>query len=188
MRAGLAAVALCLVLGNLAGVREWLQADDPPGDYDWFGASRVIPDTINEFPSFSFMLGDLHAHVLALPFTLLALALRAAGRARRAARRPGAGARSPRRWPPALARRRALRDQLVVLSGRRGAAGRRRRRLAARTRGATGGAAFGAVWLVLVLVASVVLVLPFWLDFDPAARGIGAVDRAPRRSRAGPAT
>ena len=26
----------------------------PPGDYDWFGASRVIPDTINEFPAFSF--------------------------------------------------------------------------------------------------------------------------------------
>src|SRR5215211_123841 len=71
--AGLAAVALCLVLGNLAGAREWLQAGDPPGDYDWFGVSRVIPDTINEFPSFSFTLGDLHAHVLAIPFTMLAL-------------------------------------------------------------------------------------------------------------------
>ena len=71
-RAG--AVALCLVLGNLAGAREWLHADSPPGGYDWFGVSRVIPDTINEFPSFSFTLGDLHAHVLAIPFTLLALA------------------------------------------------------------------------------------------------------------------
>ena len=43
-------------------------------DYAWFDPSRVIPDTINEFPSFSFILGDLHAHVLALPFTVLALA------------------------------------------------------------------------------------------------------------------
>ena len=59
--------------------------------------SRVIPDTINEFPSFSFTLGDLHAHVLAIPFTLLALGVRAAGRARRPARRPRAGARWPRR-------------------------------------------------------------------------------------------
>src|SRR5215210_5639507 len=72
--AGLAAVALLLVLGNLAGAREWLRADNPPGDYDWFSVSRVIADTINEIPSFSFMLGDLHAHVLAIPFTLLALA------------------------------------------------------------------------------------------------------------------
>jgi len=61
-------------LGNLAGAREWLRADSPPGDYDWFAVSRVIPDTINEFPGFSFTLGDLHAHVLAIPFTLLALA------------------------------------------------------------------------------------------------------------------
>src|SRR3954469_929236 len=71
--AGLLAVAFTVVLGNLAGVREWVQAAHPPGDYDWFGVSRVIPGTINEFPTFSFVLGDLHAHALALPFTLLAL-------------------------------------------------------------------------------------------------------------------
>ena len=90
----------CLVLGDLAGAREWLDADNPPGGYDWFGVSRVIQDTINEFPAFSFKLGDLHAHLLAIPFTLLALGVRAAGRARRPARRRRAGARSPRRWPP----------------------------------------------------------------------------------------
>ena len=55
--AGLMAVVVCIVLGNLAGVREWLDAASPPGDYDWFGASRVITGTINEFPWFSFLLG-----------------------------------------------------------------------------------------------------------------------------------
>ena len=72
--AGLVGAALVAILGNLAGVRAWVRAADPPHDYAWFDPSRVIPDTINEFPSFSFILGDLHAHVLALPFTVLALA------------------------------------------------------------------------------------------------------------------
>ncbi len=52
----------------------------------WWRASRVIHDLdpagnsmgvqpINEFPGFSFLLGDMHPHVLALPFVLLALAV-----------------------------------------------------------------------------------------------------------------
>ncbi len=45
----------------------------------WWQASRVINDNgaeiIDEFPSFSFLLGDNHPHVLALPFVLLAVAL-----------------------------------------------------------------------------------------------------------------
>ena len=81
MFAGLVAAALVAILGNLAGVRSWIRAEDPPRDYAWFDPSRVIPDTINEFPAFSFLLGDLHAHVLALPFTVLALAFAHAGRA-----------------------------------------------------------------------------------------------------------
>lgn len=44
----------------------------------WWRASRVIPGTITEFPAFSFILGDLHAHVMAIPATLLAAALAAA--------------------------------------------------------------------------------------------------------------
>jgi len=49
----------------------------------WWRASRVVRDVIlgqdveviDEFPFFSFLLGDMHPHVLALPFVLLALAL-----------------------------------------------------------------------------------------------------------------
>ncbi len=50
----------------------------------WWRASRVVNDrdlngvhqeVIDEFPQFSFLLGDMHPHVLALPFVLLALAL-----------------------------------------------------------------------------------------------------------------
>ncbi|MFM2308829.1 MAG: hypothetical protein RLY87_950, partial [Chloroflexota bacterium] len=43
---------------------------------DWFmGPSRVIPSTITEFPFWSFLFGDLHAHVIAMPFLMLALVL-----------------------------------------------------------------------------------------------------------------
>ena len=50
----------------------------------WWRASRVIQDRnlagasteiIDEFPFFSYMLGDLHPHILAMPFDLLAIAL-----------------------------------------------------------------------------------------------------------------
>ncbi len=51
----------------------------------WWRASRVIMDydltnkwmgdVIDEFPFFSYLLGDLHPHVLAMPFNLLAIAV-----------------------------------------------------------------------------------------------------------------
>ncbi|MDY7079951.1 MAG: DUF2298 domain-containing protein [Chloroflexota bacterium] len=50
----------------------------------WWRASRVLQDytpwgmeqeVIDEFPVFSFILGDMHPHVLALPFVLLAVTL-----------------------------------------------------------------------------------------------------------------
>ncbi|HMA35352.1 MAG TPA: DUF2298 domain-containing protein [Chloroflexia bacterium] len=63
-------------------------------DFNWFAPSRIIQDyrttttlgqppqkekvgfeTINEFPAFSFLLGDMHPHVLALPLVLLVITL-----------------------------------------------------------------------------------------------------------------
>jgi YYY domain-containing protein len=171
--AGLAAVALCLVLGNLAGAKEWLDASNPPGGYDWFAPSRVIEDTINEFPAFSFNLGDVHAHLLAVPFTVLALAF--------ALQVALAGPRGDVAWrsvAEALAAGLAVGVLYAINSWSYPlAAGLLVLGVVVWMRGpeADGRRAFGAVWTVLVLLASVVLVLPFWLEFDAAARGIGAV-------------
>jgi YYY domain-containing protein len=44
-------------------------------EFFYFDASRVIPGTINEFPLFAWLNGDLHAHMMGLPFVLLAAAL-----------------------------------------------------------------------------------------------------------------
>ncbi|WP_135826930.1 DUF2298 domain-containing protein [Halorussus ruber] len=43
--------------------------------FGYWGPSRVIPGTINEFPLFSFLNGDLHAHMVSTPFMLLVAAL-----------------------------------------------------------------------------------------------------------------
>lgn len=43
----------------------------------WWRATRISPDanSITEFPFFSFLLGDLHPHVMALPFVLSVIGL-----------------------------------------------------------------------------------------------------------------
>ena len=57
----------------------------PQDNWWWFSISRIISYnntemfysdyTINEFPSFSVILGDIHPHILVLPFVLLAFSL-----------------------------------------------------------------------------------------------------------------
>jgi YYY domain-containing protein len=49
-----------------------------PRSFFYWDASRVIPGTVNEFPLFGFLNGDLHAHMTGTPFFLLGVALAAA--------------------------------------------------------------------------------------------------------------
>ncbi len=44
-------------------------------NYWYANATRFIPFTIHEFPSYSFVVSDVHGHVLSLPFVLLAIAM-----------------------------------------------------------------------------------------------------------------
>ena len=82
---GVLTAALVMLAGNLYVFHI---IGDPQALSFWKGmgwdATRVIQSsvdgklvdyTINEFPVFSFILGDLHPHVMALPFTLLATSL-----------------------------------------------------------------------------------------------------------------
>ena len=74
------------VLGAVAkftdGLNQWIGGKQLPIHTDWWywNATRVIPAAqgeagpINEMPFFTFLFGDLHAHAMALPYTLLALA------------------------------------------------------------------------------------------------------------------
>jgi YYY domain-containing protein len=50
----------------------WWRASRVLEDFDILGHSREI---IDEFPFFSYLLGDLHPHVLAMPFGLMAIGL-----------------------------------------------------------------------------------------------------------------
>ena len=44
-------------------------------EFDYWAASRVIPNTINEFPLWTFVFADLHPHMIAMPFGLLVVGL-----------------------------------------------------------------------------------------------------------------
>lgn len=46
-----------------------------PNGYWYPNATRFIPFTIHEFPLYSFVVADLHGHVLDIPFVLLTIAL-----------------------------------------------------------------------------------------------------------------
>lgn len=83
-----------------------IEPADRVADFNWWWPSRALWDAyaqrggervynITEFPFFSFWLGDMHPHVMALPWGLLAMAL---ALTTLAAREPPAFARGWRGW------------------------------------------------------------------------------------------
>jgi len=68
-------------LGELRVLRLWIEGQYVANDWWFWNATRVIapgegePGPITEFPAFTFVYGDLHAHAMALPLAGLALAL-----------------------------------------------------------------------------------------------------------------
>ncbi len=61
---------------DIAGLGQvWEKIGEGLNRYWYANATRFIPFTIHEFPSYSFVVSDIHGHVLSLPFVLLAIGL-----------------------------------------------------------------------------------------------------------------
>ena len=195
---GALAVGLALVLANLEGALElgaargWLsprlygslsieglsglKATEhwyPDEFWWWWRATRIVPATITEFPFFSFLLGDLHPHVMAIPFRFLILAI--------------GGAVLMGDWQPGfgLWRRHPLRLLIVaLLIGTMGPLSTwdlpamiALLFVAALLRGLRAGAAApealakGVAFVTAPLLLGTVALLPFWLGIDSPGWG-----------------
>lgn len=168
---GRSAARLAAFLVTFSGTPDgWVQwlSGTPLHALDVWSSSRGIQGSITEFPLFTFHLGDLHPHLLAVPLFLVALVVArglGVGRALRwdlvplAALLYGAAAAAN----PWCALPGGLAVLMVVVVGRGAVAavggGGWERWLAAGTVGALGWAAF----------------LPFWLSFHPPFSGFGLV-------------
>ncbi|MCY4582911.1 MAG: DUF2298 domain-containing protein [Chloroflexi bacterium] len=84
--AGVAVALLVTVLANVDGAAQLAQgawrsiiSDEPFGRFDFWRSSRLMPGqiAINEFPFWTFLFGDLHAHLISLPYQVLAVGLAA---------------------------------------------------------------------------------------------------------------
>ncbi|MEF3273989.1 MAG: DUF2298 domain-containing protein [Chloroflexus sp.] len=79
--AGGLAPVLMLLIGNLAQagwfINGYAAEQAAKGRYEWafWDATRITPGTINEFPFFTFLFADLHAHMMVMPLSLAALGL-----------------------------------------------------------------------------------------------------------------
>ncbi len=93
--AGIAAGVGIVLVSNLDGLQQlWGQWQAAVAHltipaFDYWRSSRVIPFTINEYPFWSFLFADLHAHVIDLPIVVLLIGCCASllASARRDARR-----------------------------------------------------------------------------------------------------
>lgn len=83
---GLVGVAFVTILGNMDGAIQVGQgvknvlAGGAFGEFDFWRSSRMMPPDppgheITEFPFFTFLFADLHAHMMVMPFTVLVLGL-----------------------------------------------------------------------------------------------------------------
>jgi uncharacterized membrane protein len=63
--------------GNLHMAYNWFLAYFKGEEFTYFfpDSTRIIEFTINEYPAYSIVLGDVHGHYLALPFLVIVLAL-----------------------------------------------------------------------------------------------------------------
>ena len=85
--AGFGGALFVAVLGNLDGAVQVTQTawrsviqGLPAGEFDFWKSSRMMPPDppgheITEFPFFTFLFADPHAHLMALPFTLLCIGI-----------------------------------------------------------------------------------------------------------------
>lgn len=85
--AGIIGGMLVAVAGNIDGLvqvfegaRRAIGEDVPAGTFDFWRSSRMFEpgspgNEITEFPFFSFLFADLHAHMIVIPFAILALSL-----------------------------------------------------------------------------------------------------------------
>jgi YYY domain-containing protein len=88
--AGLIGGVFVALMGNLDGFHQLLAnlQRAVPQPFDYWASSRVIPFTINEFPYWSFLYADLHAHVIDLPLEVLTLGMAATILSGRREKRP----------------------------------------------------------------------------------------------------
>jgi YYY domain-containing protein len=180
---GLLAALAVTLLGNLDGVRLFVQAPHRSFNFDYFWAtSRVVRDTINEFPVWNLLFADLHAHVLAQPLevALLYVGLLWLPSAERSARPPrlligglaawlvGAVAATSAWSLPTIV---AL--QLAFLVTAAGLQGEASGRIASLLR--------ALAWWLFVIASSRLLFQPFWASYRrPTGRSWGwEASRAP---------
>lgn len=83
--AGVATALLVTVLANVDGAAQLVQGawssitEGHFGSFDFWRSSRLMPGqiAINEFPFWTFLFGDLHAHLISLPYQVVAVGLAA---------------------------------------------------------------------------------------------------------------